>query len=176
MLCQNCSHDNKKGRRYCSSCGSELSIICEECRFPNDPEDKFCGGCGVSIILSETQGNKPEPGTSALEEQETPMPEELRQVTILFVDIADYTRLSSERDPEDIHHILSRFFEFTDTIVQSYGGRIDKHIGDAVMGVFGAPVAHDNDPERAVRSAIDIRESMQDLSSEIGIELKVHIG
>jgi len=175
MQCQQCGHKNKQERRYCAICGETLSVVCVECGFANDPEDSFCGGCGEPVSLSSDRGSTPNKDTSS-DDLVVTTAGELRQVTILFADIAGYTRLSSERDPEEIHHLLSRFFEFTDGIVQSYGGRIDKHIGDAVMGVFGAPVAHGNDPERAVRAAVDIHESMKDLSSEIGIDLRVHIG
>jgi len=175
MKCQQCEHENRTGRKFCANCGTELSIICEECDFVNHPEENFCGGCGIQIVIPENGRNKTKSDNN-LDKLKATVPEELRQVTILFVDIADYTRISSEKEPEEIHYILSRFFELTDGIVQSYGGRIDKHIGDAVMGVFGAPVAHDNDPERAVRAAIEIRDSMEDLSSEIGIDLKVHTG
>lgn len=70
-----------------------------------------------------------------------------RQVTILFADIAGFTRLSSGLDAEEIHALVNGFFRTTDAVVQEYGGNIDKHIGDAVMAVFGAPVAHTDDPE-----------------------------
>ena len=150
MQCQQCGHKNRQGRRYCAICGETLSVICVECGFANDQDDSFCGGCGEPVSLTSDRGSTSNNDSSS-DELEVTTAGELRQVTILFADIAGYTRLSSERDPEEIHHLLSRFFEFTDGIVQSFGGRIDKHIGDAVMGVFGAPVAHGKDPERAVR-------------------------
>ncbi|MDA2919333.1 zinc ribbon domain-containing protein [Desulfobacterota bacterium AH_259_B03_O07] len=175
MQCQKCGHKNRKGRRYCASCGSELAVICAECGFANDLDDQFCGGCGMQVspqVDNDSSLNQDSP----LNEQTVPVPGELRQVTILFADIVEFTRLCSEREPEEIHHILGRFFELADGNLQSFGGSVDKHIGDAVMGVFGAPVAHGNDPERAVRAAVDIHESMKDLSSETGIDLRVHIG
>lgn len=175
MQCQHCGHKNRQGRRYCTSCGAELSDICPECGFANEPGDNFCGGCAKPFSLSENQDGTSNADTVS-DESAVTAPGELRQVTILFADIVDYTRISTEKDPEEIHHLLSRFFEFADGIVQSYGGRVDKHIGDAVMAVFGAPVAHGNDPERAVRASIDIHGSMKELSTEIGIELRVHIG
>jgi len=175
MQCQHCGHKNRQGRRYCTSCGAELSVICTECGFVNEPGDNFCGGCASPFSLSGNQAGVSYADTVS-DKSAVTAPGELRQVTILFADIVDYTRISTEKDPEEIHHLLSRFFEFADGIVQSYGGRVDKHIGDAVMAVFGAPVAHGNDPERAVRASIDIHDSMKELSTEIGIELRVHIG
>ena len=75
---------------------------------------------------------------------------ERRQVTALFADIAGFTRLSSGMDAEETHAMLNGFFAGVDQMVTRYGGSIDKHIGDAVMAVFGAPVAHTDDPERAL--------------------------
>jgi class 3 adenylate cyclase/tetratricopeptide (TPR) repeat protein len=101
---------------------------------------------------------------------------ERRQVTVLFADIAGYTKLSSELGAEETHGLLNRYFEAVDSIVEGYGGSVDKHMGDNVMAVFGAPVAHDDDPLRAVRAALDIHERMVTLSDEAGHRLSAHIG
>ena len=93
---------------------------------------------------------------------------ERRQVTVLFADIAGYTRLSSELGAEATHALLNRYFEAVDGIVEGYGGAVDKHMGDNVMAVFGAPIAHDDDPLRAVRAALDIHERMATLADEAG--------
>ncbi len=79
-----------------------------------------------------------------------------RQVTVLFADLTGFTSLSNRLDAEELHALLQRFFAEVDEAVRSFGGSIDKHIGDAVMAVFGAPVAHSDDPERAVRCALEI--------------------
>lgn len=101
---------------------------------------------------------------------------ERRQVTVLFADLSDFTALSNELGAEETHALLNRYFETVDGIVESYGGTIDKHIGDNVMAVFGAPVAHTNDPERAVRAALDIHTGMTELSAELERPLATHIG
>lgn len=101
---------------------------------------------------------------------------ERRPVTVLFADLSGFTRLSSKLDAEATHALLNRFFEIVDGIVEDCGGRIDKHIGDNVMAVFGAPIAHTNDPERAVRAALDIHAAMPRLGEELGRALTVHIG
>ncbi len=101
---------------------------------------------------------------------------ERRQVTVLFADLAGYTKLSSELGAEETHALLNHYFEAVDSIVEDYGGTIDKHIGDAVMAVFGAPIAHDNDPLRGVRAAFDIQQSMTALSGKVGHSLRSHIG
>lgn len=93
----------------------------------------------------------------ALPDAPVPPPEgERRQVTVLFADMPGFTRMTSARDAEEVHSLLNRYFEAVDGVVRRYGGAVDKHIGDAVMAVFGAPVAHDDDPERAVRAALDM--------------------
>jgi len=121
----------------------------------------------------------PSPPASSVDEESAAarFPEaERRQVTILFADLSGYTQLASELDAEEIHALLGRFFGFADGIVNRYGGTVDKHIGDCVMAVFGAPVAHGNDPERAIRAALDIQDGMAALSTELGHSIGVHIG
>ena len=105
-----------------------------------------------------------------------PVAGERRQVTVLFADIAGYTRLSAELGAEETHALLNRYFEAVDGIVEDYGGSVDKHMGDNVMAVFGAPIAHDDDPLRAVRAALDIHERMAELSHEVGRTLQAHVG
>jgi class 3 adenylate cyclase/predicted ATPase len=101
---------------------------------------------------------------------------ERRQVTVVFADLAGYTALSNKLDAEELHALLGRFFEQVDDIVLDHGGSIDKHIGDCVMGLFGAPVAHSNDAERAALAALAIRDSMPALSAAMARSIQVHIG
>ena len=101
---------------------------------------------------------------------------ERRQVSVLFADIAGYTKLSSELGAEATHALLNRYFEAVDSIVEGYGGSVDKHMGDNVMALFGAPIAHDDDPLRAVRAALDIHQRMATLSGDVGYRLRAHVG
>jgi class 3 adenylate cyclase len=101
---------------------------------------------------------------------------ERRQVTVLFADLAGYTALSNELDAEEVHALLGCFFDRVDRLVEEHGGHIDKHIGDCVMATFGAPIAHGNDAERAVRAALAIRDAMPELSARLGRPLGVHSG
>jgi len=101
---------------------------------------------------------------------------ERRQVTVLFADIADFTPLSERLGAEATHSVLNRYFEAADRIVEDFGGTVDKHIGDNVMAVFGAPKAHDNDPERAVRTALAIHEAAHGIELPDGGGLELHIG
>jgi class 3 adenylate cyclase/tetratricopeptide (TPR) repeat protein len=99
-----------------------------------------------------------------------------RPVTVLFCDLVGYTRLSSALDPEDVRALLKRFFALVDATVDRFGGTIDKHIGDAAMALFGAPLARGNDAERAIRAALEIQASVPALASGLPSALAVHIG
>lgn len=137
---------------------------CHQCQEAAPAKAKFCAECGAKLGASAAIVGSKAPGG------------ERRQVTILFADITGYTRMSSELDPEELHALLERYFRMVDGLIRDFGGTVDKHIGDAVMGVFGAPVSHGNDPERAVRAALKIHQGMQVLSGELGRSLSVHIG
>lgn len=163
MQCLKCKTENREGRRFCGECGASLAAPCPECGFENEPGEKFCGGCG-----QPTTGLTTPPAQGPAGER--------RPATVLFADIVGFTEMSSRMDAEEIHRILGRFFETVDGLVHRYGGTIDKHIGDNVMAVFGAPVAHGDDPARAVRTAIDIHNAMPGLGRELGVDLQVHIG
>jgi class 3 adenylate cyclase/tetratricopeptide (TPR) repeat protein len=99
-----------------------------------------------------------------------------RPVTILFCDLVGYTRLASNLDPEEVHALLERFFSSVDSIVDRFGGVVDKHIGDAVMALFGAPRAHGDDAQRALRAALEIHTAVPKLSADPTAPLAVHVG
>src|SRR3984893_14411026 len=122
--------------------------------------------------IAELGGRVPAPATPAASDTDG----ERRQVTILFADLCGFTALSHAMDAEDLHALVSRYAALVDGIVQGYGGTIDKHIGDAVMALFGAPVAHGDDPLRSARAALDIHAGMARLGQACGRELAAHIG
>ena len=101
---------------------------------------------------------------------------ERRQVTILFADLCGFTALSSTLDPEELQVLVARYTEAVDRIVETYGGLVDKHIGDAVMALFGAPVAHGDDPQRAARSGLEIHAAVAALGAAFGRKLEAHVG
>jgi class 3 adenylate cyclase/tetratricopeptide (TPR) repeat protein len=127
----------------------------------------------IEALATNAAVRTPDPSTTT---QAPAIEAERRQVTILFVDLCGYTTLSSTRDPEEVHRLLSRFFAVADEVVTNYGGTVDKHVGDAVMALFGAPIAHGNDPERAARASAEIHQAMETLSAEFETPLAVHIG
>ncbi len=168
MRCKGCEFENREGRKFCASCGAALPIACPGCGYANEGGDRYCGGCGR--LLSGDGAPPSEPSRREAPEGDR------RPVTVLFCDLVGYTRLSSELDPEDVHTLLERFFTLVDAIVDRFGGTIDKHIGDAAMALFGAPVAHGNDAERAVRAALEIHSSLPELDSGSASPLAAHIG
>src|ERR1700733_210184 len=102
--------------------------------------------------------------------------DERRQVTILFADLCGFTALSQALDPEELHDVIGRYTALVDGIVLAYGGTIDKHIGDAVMALFGAPRAHDTDTLRAARAALDIHDALTRLGAQASRPLQAHVG
>ena len=174
MLCPGCKTENRAGRRFCTACGQPLPLPCPACGFENAADDRFCGGCGKALGTPAAPAPaKPDATTS--EPPVEPLGE-IRPVTIMFVDICGYTDLSGRLDPEDTHRLLAQFFETVDAVVVRFGGRVDKHIGDSVMALFGAPIAHGNDSERASLAALAIHEAMPAISARVGQKLQVHIG
>lgn len=101
---------------------------------------------------------------------------ERRQVAVLFADLCGFTELSTSVDAEELRRIAGRFLARADEIVVARGGTVDKHIGDATMAIFGAPIAHEDDALRAVAAADDLQRAMSALSSELGRELATHVG
>lgn len=163
MACASCGRLNRPGRRYCGGCGAAIGWSCPGCAFVNDQGDLFCGGCGARPHGSEAPRRDDAPG-------------ELRPVFVLFADLAGYTRLSGNLHPEAVHAMLARLFEVLDGTVAEHGGRVDKHIGDNVMAVFGAPIAHGDDAARAVRAALAMHERIEPLGRSLGVALRLHIG
>jgi class 3 adenylate cyclase/tetratricopeptide (TPR) repeat protein len=154
MRCGSCGTENRAGRKFCSSCGSPLARACPNCGAANEQDDRFCGECGTAL---ETEAAPPAAAQA-----------ERRLVSVLFGDLVGFTTLSENRDPEEVRELLSHYFETARRVVDRYGGTIEKFIGDAVMAVWGTPVAREDDPERAVRAGLELVEVVAALGSEVG--------
>jgi class 3 adenylate cyclase/tetratricopeptide (TPR) repeat protein len=144
MTCPNCGTDNRAGRKFCSSCGTALARTCPTCGAANEPDDRFCGECGSALDVEAPVAPAPEA--------------ERRLVSVLFGDLVGFTPLSEDRDPEEVRELLSRYFDAARQVIERYGGTVEKFIGDAVMAVWGTPVAREDDPERAVRAGLELVE------------------
>lgn len=166
MRCAVCGIDNREGRKFCSECGGSLSAPCPACGTPNEPVDKFCGDCGAALAAGP-----PEAPSSPLLSPSGPAPEKAEQrfVSVLFADLVGYTTLSESRDSEDVRDLLTVYFDRARAIIEQFGGSVDKFIGDAVMGVWGAVGAREDDAQRAVRAALELVDMVSSLGEESGI-------
>lgn len=163
--CSACGAANAAARRFCAQCGAALPLACAACGFANERDARFCGGCGAALA-AQTSAPAIAPPAEA----------ERRPVTVLFADLCGYTRLSQALDPEDVQRLLQAFFAAVDGAVERSGGRVDKHIGDAVMAIYGAPVARGDEPARAVQAAQAIVDAVPAAGAELGRAVGVHVG
>ena len=171
MNCSNCGNENRTDAKFCLACGSPLSLVCPN-GHPVPPVAAFCDECG-----SPVGGAAP-----AVPRPQTPEPavvpsDERRWVSVLFVDLVGFTTLSEGRDAEAVRDLLSLYFEAAQRLVALYGGTIEKFIGDAVMAVWGTPVAQEDDAERAVRTALDLVAAVTQIGTENGLpDLRARAG
>ena len=160
MVCSNCGTENRAGRKFCSECAAPLALPCPSCGALNEPGEKFCGECAQPL-----PAGLPTTAPSSLQAP-TPVAER-RLVSILFADLVGFTTLAEGRDAEDTRELLSGYFDLSREVIGRYGGTIEKFIGDAVMAVWGAPTAHEDDAERAVRAALDLVDAVRTLGPAI---------
>jgi len=168
MKCPSCAADNPEGHKFCGECGSPLVASCAACGTPSEPGQKFCGECGAPLVAG---------GTRAPLAEGSPRVAERRLATVLFADLVGFTSLSEGRDPEDVRELLSEYFAASAAVAGRYGGVVEKFIGDAVMSVWGVPVAHEDDAERAVRAGFDLIASAKALGERLGApDLNMRVG
>jgi class 3 adenylate cyclase/tetratricopeptide (TPR) repeat protein len=163
MICSACQAENKDGAKFCKVCGTALIQGCPSCGAPYEAGQRFCDECGAALSVAA-----PEPVTAPEPAVVAEVAPELRLVSVLFVDLVGFTALSEAREAEDVRDLLGRYFDSARTIVDRYGGVVEKFIGDAVMAVWGAPVAREDDAERAVRAALEIVDAVSVFGEELG--------
>ena len=159
MICSTCGADNPGGKRFCGDCGSPLASACPACGAVNPPDKRFCGDCGSSLPATPTSaaGRTATPAEGAAASTVA----ERRFVTVLFADLVGFTPFAEERDAEEVRETLTRYFAIAREVIELYGGRVEKFIGDAVMAVWGAPTAREDDAERAVRAALELVDAVR---------------
>jgi class 3 adenylate cyclase/tetratricopeptide (TPR) repeat protein len=153
--CPSCGSPNETGRKFCGECGTRLAAVCASCGTANPPAARFCGECGGSLAGSGAP-IAARPATAPATLPSAAPVAERRRVSVLFADLVGFTTLSEGRDPETVRELLSRYFELATETIGRYGGTVEKFIGDAVMALWGAPTAHEDDAERAVRAAMEL--------------------
>ena len=160
-------------------CGQALERLCPSCGAEAPAQARFCMSCGSSLEESVGHGmpERPPPGPAPRPEK---LPEERRQVTVLFADLSGYTAMAEAMDPEAVKGLVDRCLRRLGEEVVRYGGTVDKYIGDNVMAIFGAPVAHEDDAERAVRAALGMQAAMGEINEGIavthGVEIALRVG
>jgi class 3 adenylate cyclase/tetratricopeptide (TPR) repeat protein len=193
MRCPHCHHENRDEARFCAACGSSLAARCPACGYEPPLGAAFCDHCGTPL----TRPPPPIPPPAAPHPQTlhayTPkhlaekiltarsaLEGERRQVTVLFADLAGFTTMAEKLDPEEVHQIMDHCFERITAEVHRFEGTINQYTGDGVMALFGAPIAHEDGPRRAVHAALGIqralREYGEELQAERGLLLHMRIG
>ena len=182
MKCPKCQTENEQTRRFCRECGTKFSIICPHCNFENNPEDKFCGGCGQDLNLPSKPTSKglsfdekidkiqrylPKGLTEKILSQRDRIEGERKQVTVMFCDMEGFTPLVEGLGPEEAYAIMDRVYEILIHKVHDYEGTVNEMTGDGIMALFGAPVALEDAPQRAIRSAMAIHLEMTKFSDKI---------
>ena len=168
VTCTSCGADQPASDRFCSVCGAALPRVCPACGTESPADAAFCPSCGTSLREGGARG-------AVVEEHE-----ERRVVTVLFADLAGSTALGSRIDPEELRVIQGDLFELVNAEVERFGGLSEKFVGDAVLAVFGVPLAHDDDAERAVRAALAVRDEFAPFAADVrtrhGAEVGLRIG
>jgi class 3 adenylate cyclase len=166
---------NEPGRKFCGECGAPLTLVCGSCGASNTPGVKFCGECGTALAAN-TPTAAPAAAQAVADGSQPEPTAERRLVSVLFADLVGFTTLSESRDAEVVRDLLARYFEAATQVIGAYGGTVEKFIGDAVMAVWGAPTAHEDDAERAVRAALDVVEAVRAMGGELGADLSARAG
>ena len=171
--CPSCRNPSPPSFRFCGACGAALERTCPACRAPSPLEFQFCGNCGARLAGV--------PDTATVGAASEPLVgEERKVVTVVFADLTASTELATRLDPEELRGVLRPFYDAMSEEIERFDGTVEKFIGDAVVAVFGVPIAHEDDPQRAVRAALAMQSRMATLNEELagaaGGDLAIRIG
>jgi class 3 adenylate cyclase/tetratricopeptide (TPR) repeat protein len=196
MKCPKCQFDNPEARKFCRECGTKLVLVCPQCRFGNLPGDKFCGECGHDLTLplktipkelsfdeklAKIQRYLPKDLTQKILAQRDKIEGERKQVTVMFCDMEGYTSLTEKLGSEQMYSFMDEVYEILIHKVHDYEGTVNELTGDGIMALFGAPIALEDAPQRAIRSALAIHREITGFSDRMKQEkeiptLKMRIG
>ncbi len=182
MKCPKCQAENPETRKFCRECGAKLLQVCPQCGSENLPVDRFCGECGHDLAVPSEQPPRglsleeklekiqcylPGGLTEKILAQRDKIEGERKQVTVMFCDMEGFTPLSAKLSPEKVYSIMDEVYEILIHRVHDYGGTVNKMTGDGIMALFGAPIAVEDGPQRAIRSALAIHRGMVSLSDRL---------
>ena len=190
MRCPQCQRDNPRDARFCNGCGAPLHVSCPACGRLNPPDSRFCSGCGAS--LEERAAAKP-PSRFDTPGSYTPkhlaqriltakafLADERKQVTVLFADIKGSMELLAERDPEEARGLIDPVLQKLMDAVHHYEGTVNQVMGDGIMALFGAPLAHEDHAVRGCYAALRMQEAIGRYTDEVrrthGVEVQIRVG
>ncbi len=199
MQCPQCQHDNLADAKFCNECGIPLAMRCSACGTENPPGAKFCKECGASIVTSTPVPASPQSQRQPAPEQEleplsyTPqhlaekiltsrsaLEGERKQVTVMFADIKNSTELIRDLDPEAAQQLLDPAIHIMMDAVHRFEGTVNQVLGDGIMALFGAPIAHEDHAARACYASLAMQAAMRDHTEEVrrtqGLELRIRVG
>ena len=188
MKCPHCAHDNPTNAKFCLECGSRFAQTCPKCRNELPLSAKFCLECGerVSAVASDpTRFTNPEPCTpkhlaERILTSKAALEGERKQVTVLFADLKGSMELLADRDPEEARSVLDPVLQLMMDAVHRYEGTINQVMGDGIMALFGAPLAHEDHAVRACYAAIRMQESVKKYAEEVrrshAAVIKIRVG
>ena len=161
IQCLQCDMVNPAGMRFCGQCGGALGLGCSACGTTNPPMFRFCGQCGSSLAAASPL---PPPASKP---QASGAEAERRQITVIFCDLVDSTRLSDQLDPEELRALLLTYQTTAGAVVERHQGTIAQYLGDGLLIYFGYPAAQDDDAQRAVKTSLEILEALRSLNDQV---------
>src|SRR3954449_12790505 len=189
MQCPRCQQDNPDAARFCNSCGSPLHATCPECAQINPPGSRFCNGCGFKLTAPSTTSvplpSAPESYTpkhlaERILTSRAALEGERKQVTVLFADLKSSMELLAGRDPEEARAILDPVLERMMAAVHHYEGTVNQVLGDGIMALFGAPLAHEDHAVRASYAALRMQESVKKYAQGVrraeAVSVQIRVG
>src|SRR5262245_27039035 len=173
MQCPRCRAENREGRRFCGDCGLSFAFTCPSCGFLNEGSEKFCGGCGRTLTRSAGLGeprldvpHTPRHLAEKILSSKSALEGERKQVTVLFADLKGSMELLADRDPEEARRLVAPVLERMMDAVHRYEGTVNQVMGDGIMALFGAPIAHEDHAVRACYAALRMQELVKEYAEE----------
>jgi class 3 adenylate cyclase len=189
VRCNCCGFDNREGARFCLVCGDKLEHCCPACGVTVPPSARYCDACGhrmpgeveaVRIDFNHPRSYTPKPMADKIAGLRHSIEGERKLVTVLFADLAHYTSICENLDPEEIHQMMDAYFKLLIDAVYAYEGIITQFAGDGIMALFGAPLAHEDHAQRACYTALRMRASFGEYAHAMrqkhNIELVTRVG
>ena len=184
MRCSNCKTENPAGKKFCGDCGAALANLCPKCGAENPAGKRFCGECGTALEAPAAVASAKKSSDSAIRVAESPAPENLegerKTVTALFVDIKGSTEMMEDLDPEKARAVIDPALKLMMDAVHRYDGYVVQSTGDGIFALFGAPLAHEDHPQRALYAALRMQEELRRYSATVvadgGTPIQCRIG